>query len=636
MAPRTGAARDTGVAERDRINWRSAQRPLSIELTATAANQLRTALYIASDGSQERGLLIGRLTRNSSGYSVLLEFAETVRPRRPDPGNGAPGAEDRDPVFEEALRRWQMTAISQVVGFYRSEPSHAEAGVDPTFGEEDQRLAQVYFGMRPSLFLIVSPGPWGAAIRVCFWNGAEMWNEVAHELLMDRKSVQSFRPAEVSYPAMGQLEPQERVMEFSLPRMSWKLIAGIVILLSAGVIGYLSLRQPAQETAAAPAVVREAVGRPLSLDVHEDGKRLVVSWSPNAPAVQTGTEGVLLINDGGRQLFIALTRDQLRQGRAIYIPVTGQLTFELQVNSLGQGLTTEALNVLNGASAMRGDSAWSTTPVAPPSLAPPVPQPAALPPARQPAASAPAVSAQASKPASLQSASSSNVPPASVAPVKVDRPVPAAQETASAPTQQPIRPPASEPAAQDRADLQTHPAENAPRLSAPPKPVAVKPSPAQEQPVAKLSEPPKSTPAPAVPVPTAPPPAKLEPTVIASTAAQAPAAPVESLGGASRSRQEPAVVRSVADSAVPVKKVQPVIPPALFRYVTNDSTVNVQVHVSASGKVGKVEVLGNASPVLANLAEKAAKQWEFKPANVNGAPVPSVNLISFRFLTRKP
>lgn len=78
-----------------------------------------------------------------------------------------------------------------------------------------------------------------------------------------------------------------------------------------------------------------------------------------------------------------------------------------------------------------------------------------------------------------------------------------------------------------------------------------------------------------------------------------------------------------------VNKVQPEYP-AMARQMKLSGTVEIDVFVDAAGQVEKVEsVKGNA--ILFVAAQRALKQWKFKPVKVGDSPSKVVARIGIAF-----
>ena len=81
-----------------------------------------------------------------------------------------------------------------------------------------------------------------------------------------------------------------------------------------------------------------------------------------------------------------------------------------------------------------------------------------------------------------------------------------------------------------------------------------------------------------------------------------------------------------------VRQVIPDVPKSAKNTITGTIKVGVQVEVDSSGKVTTAKFVSDGpSKYFANLALKAAEQWEFAPLEVDGKPAGSTWLLKFRF-----
>lgn len=78
-----------------------------------------------------------------------------------------------------------------------------------------------------------------------------------------------------------------------------------------------------------------------------------------------------------------------------------------------------------------------------------------------------------------------------------------------------------------------------------------------------------------------------------------------------------------------ITRVQPKYP-AKAKRVNASGQVDVQVTISAEGRVTQAKAT-NGHPLLREAAEEAARQWVFKPATLNGAPVETQIVLTFAF-----
>jgi protein TonB len=70
--------------------------------------------------------------------------------------------------------------------------------------------------------------------------------------------------------------------------------------------------------------------------------------------------------------------------------------------------------------------------------------------------------------------------------------------------------------------------------------------------------------------------------------------------------------------------------PTIAKQARVQGIVQVQIAISETGEVTDVTLL-SGNPLLRDAALRAAKQWLFKPTELNGRPVRAIGLISFNF-----
>jgi protein TonB len=86
--------------------------------------------------------------------------------------------------------------------------------------------------------------------------------------------------------------------------------------------------------------------------------------------------------------------------------------------------------------------------------------------------------------------------------------------------------------------------------------------------------------------------------------------------------------------AQPVRRVAPVIPANVRTMMHGSAQVQVNVSIEANGLVTDAKLVsatGSMANILAPLALNAAKRWQFTPAQSNGHPLPSQQIIVFGF-----
>ncbi len=127
----------------------------------------------------------------------------------------------------------------------------------------------------------------------------------------------------------------------------------------------------------------ESPAADLTLRVEPSGTDLLLTWNKNCAAIADATHGVLSINDGDRHENYDMDANQLTTGSIVYTPVTGDVSFRMEVTGKNQSKTvTESVRSLRTRPSPMpdGKSAASTTSAkANPQQAQPAAAPAAAP-----------------------------------------------------------------------------------------------------------------------------------------------------------------------------------------------------------------------------------------------------------------
>jgi len=149
----------------------------------------------------------------------------------------------------------------------------------------------------------------------------------------------------------------------------------------------------------------DAPAAELTLRVEPSGTDLLLTWNKNSAAIANATHGVLSIHDGDKNENYDMDPTQLTTGSIIYTPVSGDVSFRMEVTGKNQSKTlTESVRSLrtrpspmpDGKAAPNTTAAKTTTAPSQPTAAPgttPAPAQAASQPA--PAEVTPAVPAKA-------------------------------------------------------------------------------------------------------------------------------------------------------------------------------------------------------------------------------------------------
>ena len=87
---------------------------------------------------------------------------------------------------------------------------------------------------------------------------------------------------------------------------------------------------------------------PLALRVERTPGGMLLTWNRDLPVIQSASKVVLSISDGDRRENIQLDPNQVRTGSILYPPITGDVSFQMEVTDPRQSKTTsESLRVLD-------------------------------------------------------------------------------------------------------------------------------------------------------------------------------------------------------------------------------------------------------------------------------------------------
>ncbi len=371
----------------------------------------------------------------------------------------------------------------------------------------------------------------------------------------------------------------------------WRVILGVAVLALLG-IGGVAIWNFSR--GGAPATQPETAS--LDLRVERSGGQLLLSWNRSLPLLQTAQRAILSISDGDHHEDVEMDLGQLRTGSIVYSPITGDVSFRLEITDLKNGKSvSESVRVLGGRPSPTGPPAEAagakaegqTSAEAPKSerqapktmapipsrdhteslaarLSPVEPIPAAGPAvAELPTRALPVVAAHPSPPPTPEAGGAA--PPAS---------------TATQPQPRPIEPASSQ-------------ASTAP--SAPPTPQAAAPSPAPQQ---------------------------------VKPAAEADQAAVQAQAAGRQPESVPRVGGQVQEARL-IRRREPIYPP-LARQARIQGVVRLEAVIGPDGRVEKVQAI-SGPPLLRQAAIDAVKDWVYEPSRLNGRPVRVTTQIEINF-----
>lgn len=136
------------------------------------------------------------------------------------------------------------------------------------------------------------------------------------------------------------------------------LIAGVAatVLVLVGLFVYPGfLRQ--HSTRPAPAAASRQDSSPLSLRVERTANELLLTWNRDAEPIQAAQSARLSISDGERHENYDMDLEQLRKGSIVYMPVTPDVSFRMEVMGQNSQKTASELVRVLRTSPMPGEAA---------------------------------------------------------------------------------------------------------------------------------------------------------------------------------------------------------------------------------------------------------------------------------------
>ena len=181
--------------------------------------------------------------------------------------------------------------------------------------------------------------------------------------------------------AETEVEPPAPAKKNKKLRLMVAAALGMLVLVGGALVVYPMLMKRISPAATAG----QQDSSPLSLRVERTSGGMLLTWNRDLPVIQGATKVVLSISDGERHENIQLDPNQVRTGSILYPPMTGDVSFQMEVTDPHQAKTTsESLRVLDP----------RPSPLEAPSTTPAATQTAAKEPAStKPAAAEPAATA---------------------------------------------------------------------------------------------------------------------------------------------------------------------------------------------------------------------------------------------------
>src|SRR5262249_29069985 len=124
------------------------------------------------------------------------------------------------------------------------------------------------------------------------------------------------------------------------------LLVVVVLFVYPGVLKHKPSSNSAQDTSS------------LQLRTERTAGEILLTWNRDSDAIRNASKAVLSITDGAQHEDVQLDLNQLRTGSIVYPPVSGDVTFTMEVQSTNGGKTkSESLRVLGNTRPSPLDSA---------------------------------------------------------------------------------------------------------------------------------------------------------------------------------------------------------------------------------------------------------------------------------------
>jgi len=147
----------------------------------------------------------------------------------------------------------------------------------------------------------------------------------------------------VETPAFGIYAPAPEKKNKKL-RLLVAAAIGMLVLGGGGLVVYPMLVHRVNR----PAPAAQQDSSPLALRVERTAGGMLLTWNRDLPVIQSASKVVLSISDGDRHENIELDPNQVRTGSILYPPITGDVSFQMEVTDPRQSKTTsESLRVLD-------------------------------------------------------------------------------------------------------------------------------------------------------------------------------------------------------------------------------------------------------------------------------------------------
>ncbi|MDP8980554.1 MAG: hypothetical protein M3O35_08195 [Acidobacteriota bacterium] len=458
---------------------------------------------------------------------------------------------------------------SSPIGFFRS---HLRPGL--SLDSSDFSIMREFFPAADRVALLVS---WNPAPRGGFFlweNGAIRGHAAGLQFPLDRAALESGGFTLIRDPAPVVLA--RKVAPTPLPasraqRLIWGTL-GALMFVTAG-LWYWSIARPDQRPAAAPSQVE--------LNVQKAGKALRLTWTPTLAAIRRATSGIVWIKDGGVPRRMDLDAAELARGSALYVPLSNDVDFRLELIGAGENMTAAVRSV-----SPQSDAAPAVAAPPPPVAAKPAEKEKPSPIAKRDERSVqtPPRTGLADRAAAAPASPPPSIPPPP--PVETSAPAPKAPVPAAAVN---VRPPEQPSASPWR------------HFTRRPSTVTVSYQPAPEP-------------------------------LVRRTLNRVPGVHlIEKVPGVHMIERLARIDNENFVPPAPIASPVPQVPAGVARDLPGEHRIDFRADINKHGGLADLELLSpGTDPRLADLAAHSLERWRFEPARVKGREVSSALIVSFR------
>ena len=345
--------------------WEPPNRVITVLLSLRLIDRMKSWMDKGLQGGEEvGGLLLGRIEEDASGEAVVtVEDCETVQISHQRGPTYTANERDRKQIAKR-IAWWHANGQNRIpVGLVRS---HNRSGL--YLDMADFALFQQYFPGPRAIFLLARPRD-DASAGFFFWENGDVRRQTtyapfpfnreeleagSHTTLRSpfqvaAKSVEMH--AKENPPSMIRPRPSELV-RLRPPGFAWLTAAAIVLVLMAAGLYWNGSRR------------RTPAPADFGLNIDHIGRALRLTWDSHSPALAHAGQAILSIRDGENERELALNSRQLSHGSTLYVPVSDDVEFRLQVRKGGKE-TAESIRSVAAVKPVAASTAQAVSSTAP-------------------------------------------------------------------------------------------------------------------------------------------------------------------------------------------------------------------------------------------------------------------------------